>query len=85
MTLSDSAVQEIAFKALDSFRIEIPSWGFANTGTRFGKFVQSAAALTLEEGTVMDALFQRALCAQLPRARPTIHGRSGRARRADRV
>lgn len=35
--------------ALDSFRIEIPSWGFANTGTRFGKFVQAAAATTTEE------------------------------------
>ncbi len=35
--------------ALDRFRIEIPSWGFANTGTRFGKFVQDAAATTLEE------------------------------------
>src|SRR4051812_14392061 len=35
--------------ALDSFQIEIPSWGFANTGTRFGKFLQAAAATTLEE------------------------------------
>jgi len=49
MKLSDSAVQDVAFKALDSFRIEIPSWGFANTGTRFGKFVQAAAATTIEE------------------------------------
>jgi L-rhamnose isomerase/sugar isomerase len=38
-----------AFKALDAFQIEVPSWGFANTGTRFGKFVQPAAATTLEE------------------------------------
>ncbi len=38
-----------AFEALDAFRIEIPSWGFANTGTRFGKFVQAAAASTIEE------------------------------------
>jgi L-rhamnose isomerase/sugar isomerase len=37
------------FAALDSFRIEVPSWGFANTGTRFGKFVQAAAATTIEE------------------------------------
>ncbi len=37
------------FEALDSFRIEIPSWGFANTGTRFGKFIQAAAATTIEE------------------------------------
>jgi L-rhamnose isomerase / sugar isomerase len=35
--------------ALDGFRIELPSWGFANTGTRFGKFLQPAAAATLEE------------------------------------
>ena len=49
MKLSDSAIQDRAFKALDAFQIEIPSWGFANTGTRFGKFVQAAAATTIEE------------------------------------
>jgi L-rhamnose isomerase/sugar isomerase len=38
-----------AFQSLDSLKIEIPSWGFANTGTRFGKFVQVAAATTIEE------------------------------------
>jgi len=37
------------FQALEQFRIEIPSWGFANTGTRFGKFLQLAAATTTEE------------------------------------
>jgi L-rhamnose isomerase/sugar isomerase len=36
-------------KALSSFEIELPSWGFANTGTRFGKFVQDGAASTLAE------------------------------------
>jgi L-rhamnose isomerase / sugar isomerase len=36
-------------KALDSFHIEIPSWGFANTGTRFGKFIQGGAATSIEE------------------------------------
>ena len=36
-------------RALDTFRIELPSWGFANTGTRFGKFLQPAAAATIEE------------------------------------
>ena len=46
---SESALQELAFQALDSFQIEIPSWGFANTGTRFGKYLQAAAASTLEE------------------------------------
>src|SRR5277367_3184616 len=49
MKVSDSNIQEVAFKALDSFKIEIPSWGFANTGTRFGKFVQAAAATSIEE------------------------------------
>jgi L-rhamnose isomerase/sugar isomerase len=49
MTHSDSALRELAFQALDSFAIEIPSWGFANTGTRFGKFFQAAAATTIEE------------------------------------
>ncbi|HEX4039766.1 MAG TPA: TIM barrel protein [Acidobacteriaceae bacterium] len=29
--------------------MEIPSWGFANTGTRFGKFLQAEAATSLEE------------------------------------
>jgi L-rhamnose isomerase / sugar isomerase len=37
------------FAALDGFRIELPSWGFANTGTRFGKFHQPAAAATIGE------------------------------------
>jgi L-rhamnose isomerase/sugar isomerase len=35
--------------ALDAFRIELPSWGFADTGTRFGKFVQPAAARSIDE------------------------------------
>ena len=37
------------FGALETFRIELPSWGFANTGTRFGKFLQPAAATSIEE------------------------------------
>jgi L-rhamnose isomerase/sugar isomerase len=41
--------QEQVFAALDGFRIEVPSWGFANTGTRFGKFMQGGAATTIEE------------------------------------
>jgi L-rhamnose isomerase/sugar isomerase len=45
----DSSTRDSAFKALDAFQIEIPSWGFANTGTRFGKFAQAAAATTIEE------------------------------------
>jgi L-rhamnose isomerase / sugar isomerase len=49
MRETDSANNQLAFKALDAFEIEIPSWGFANTGTRFGKFAQAAAATTIEE------------------------------------
>jgi len=45
---SSTASDHIA-KALDGFAIELPSWGFANTGTRFGKFVQAAAATSLDE------------------------------------
>jgi L-rhamnose isomerase/sugar isomerase len=36
-------------QALNRLQIELPSWGFANTGTRFGKFLQPAAATTIEE------------------------------------
>jgi L-rhamnose isomerase / sugar isomerase len=43
------AVEQKVRKALDGFRIELPSWGFANTGTRFGKFQQAAAATTTAE------------------------------------
>jgi len=45
----NAGISEKVFDALESFRIELPSWGFANTGTRFGKFIQPAAATTTEE------------------------------------
>ena len=45
---ADSASQKV-WAALDEFRIEVPSWGFANTGTRFGKFIQPAAATNIAE------------------------------------
>jgi L-rhamnose isomerase/sugar isomerase len=45
----DTFKSERIFHALTHFRIEVPSWGFANTGTRFGKFIQPAAATTTEE------------------------------------
>ena len=44
-----ASATERVFAALDGFRIEVPSWGFANTGTRFGKFTQAGAATSLEE------------------------------------
>jgi L-rhamnose isomerase / sugar isomerase len=46
--MNDKSV-ELVTKALDKFNVELPSWGFANTGTRFGKFIQAAAATTIEE------------------------------------
>ena len=49
MPLMRADKAETVGHALDRFRIELPSWGFANTGTRFGKFVQPAAAATIEE------------------------------------
>jgi L-rhamnose isomerase/sugar isomerase len=48
MTMRDTLTPRV-FEALDRFRIELPSWGFADTGTRFGVFRQPAAAVTVEE------------------------------------
>jgi L-rhamnose isomerase / sugar isomerase len=42
-------VEGAIWQALDQFRIELPSWGFANTGTRFGKFMQAGAATNLAQ------------------------------------
>jgi L-rhamnose isomerase/sugar isomerase len=47
--MSTNEVHDRVFRALDAFAIEVPSWGFANTGTRFGKFLQAAAATSIEE------------------------------------
>jgi L-rhamnose isomerase/sugar isomerase len=41
--------EELVHRALDSFQIELPSWAFANTGTRFGKFLDPSAATTIGE------------------------------------
>lgn len=34
-----------AIESLEELEIELPSWGFADTGTRFGKFSQEGAAI----------------------------------------
>ena len=47
--MTNSIQTERIHKALDTFAIELPSWGFSNTGTRFGKFIQDSAATTTEE------------------------------------
>jgi L-rhamnose isomerase/sugar isomerase len=44
-----SAQKERLCQRLVRFRIEVPSWGFADTGTRFGKFLQAAAAVDLDD------------------------------------
>jgi L-rhamnose isomerase / sugar isomerase len=51
MAFSGAAPRDMekVWSALDRFRIEVPSWGFSNTGTRFGKFMQAGAATTIEE------------------------------------
>jgi L-rhamnose isomerase / sugar isomerase len=52
MGVGDTGVDGIksaAIDALEDLKIEVPSWGFANTGTRFGKFLQAGAATTLDE------------------------------------
>jgi L-rhamnose isomerase/sugar isomerase len=53
------------FDALDRFRIELPSWGFADTGTRFGVFRQPAAAVTIDE-KLADAGLVHALTGACP-------------------
>ncbi|MHC4914264.1 MAG: L-rhamnose isomerase [Planctomycetota bacterium] len=53
--LADSGVDADSVRnELAQFKVETPSWGYANTGTRFGKFLQAGAALTLEH-KVQDA------------------------------
>ncbi|MEM1353331.1 MAG: TIM barrel protein [Planctomycetota bacterium] len=59
--------RERLFQALDRFKIELPSWGFADTGTRFGKFHQPAAASTIE-----DKLHDAGLVNQLTGACPSV-------------
>jgi len=43
------SMEEKIWKALDGFVIELPSWAFTDSGTRFGTFRQPAAATTIEE------------------------------------
>jgi len=38
-------MSELTLDSLDHLKIELPSWGFADTGTRFGKFLQDGAAI----------------------------------------
>ncbi|MCW1913413.1 TIM barrel protein [Luteolibacter sp. GHJ8] len=60
-----SPVSDTVFRALESFRIETPSWGYADTGTRFGKFHQPAAAIDLND-KLADAAHVHRLTACCP-------------------
>jgi L-rhamnose isomerase / sugar isomerase len=44
--MNDKCIARVV-AALDGFSIELPSWGFADTGTRFGKFFQAGAAIDI--------------------------------------
>ena len=46
---SASSIQEKLLWAVDELAIEIPSWGFLNTGTRFKVWQQPGTPRTLEE------------------------------------
>ena len=63
--MPSSAEHERIVGALDRLHIELPSWGFANTGTRFGKYLQPAAAVTTEE-KISDAAHVHALTGSCP-------------------
>jgi L-rhamnose isomerase/sugar isomerase len=58
-------IAERVGRALDRLQIELPSWGFANTGTRFGKYLQPAAAVTTAE-KIADAGCVHALTGSCP-------------------
>jgi L-rhamnose isomerase/sugar isomerase len=60
-------IEQRVWKALEQFQIEIPSWGFANTGTRFGKFQQAGAAITIQ-----DKFADAAMVHQLTGACPSL-------------
>jgi L-rhamnose isomerase/sugar isomerase len=62
--LSASQTQRVR-DALDGFRIETPSWGYADTGTRFGKYLQDAAAIDLGD-KLADAGHVHALTGACP-------------------
>jgi len=49
MKLPADVREESLAARLERFEIETPSWGYADTGTRFGKYLQDAAASTIEE------------------------------------
>ncbi len=63
--MAKNKTDKAALAALDELKIELPSWGFANTGTRFGKFMQPSAATCIEE-KLEDASFVHELTGSCP-------------------
>jgi L-rhamnose isomerase/sugar isomerase len=49
MFLVKERLEAQALESLDTFTIETPSWGYADTGTRFGKFRQAGAAISFAD------------------------------------
>lgn len=60
-----SSLEEKIARALENLAIELPSWGFSNSGTRFGIFKDPAAANTIDE-KLADASFVHALTGCCP-------------------
>jgi L-rhamnose isomerase/sugar isomerase len=48
VALSSSSADAVIDRMM-RFCVEVPSWGFSDTGTRFGKFLQDAAAIDLTD------------------------------------
>src|SRR5689334_11791675 len=46
---SDQSRREVAEERLAALALETPSWGYADSGTRFAVFTQPGAAQTLEQ------------------------------------
>ena len=66
--VTNAAIASKVFNSLEQFRIELPSWGFADTGTRFGKYLQAAAAVTIDE-KIADAAQVHPLTGVCPTSR----------------
>jgi len=47
--MSNEPLEHRVAQALDNLQIELPSWVFGNMGTRFGRFNQPSAAVTIGE------------------------------------
>jgi L-rhamnose isomerase/sugar isomerase len=65
--LTDRGVDVEAVKAkLKAQHIETPSWGYADSGTRFKTFKQPGAAVTIEEKLADAAMVHKVTVGQTP-------------------